>query len=191
MEGMSIESAMVPRRETFAARLRRFLEGPWLLLGAVGLVVVLVSLPLLQDLAVKENELDAIRTMDLLGREVFAAEAPAATLGGVVQGNELLLERLPDTRLLKEGRLLFRHGYLFELLRSESGARVLRAWPFHHGRTGLGAFWSTTEGKLFGHPNSRAAWSGVASPPTSLPAKPTAAPDWRRVPLSLSRAEGL
>ncbi|MFT7671543.1 MAG: hypothetical protein ACI8X5_004264 [Planctomycetota bacterium] len=135
-----------------------------LLMAAVGVVVALVTLPLLRSLALKENEIDALRALDFLGREVYAAENSALTVGDLVESGELAI-RMPDTRLLEGGRVMFHHGYLFDLVPTEDGGRVLRAWPWAHGKTGLGAFWCDAPGILHGHPNSRAMWSGEASAP--------------------------
>ncbi len=192
MEGMQIEGIAVARaRPAVLVRARGLVRGPWLLLVAVGLVVVLVSLPLLRGLALKENELDAIQTMNLLGREVFAAEAEPRTLGELVQTDERLLRRLPDTCLMEDGRLLFRHGYLFELVRPPEGAPGLYAWPFAYGETGLGAFHATSAGELLGHPNQEARWSGPTRNPAGLPGEASSGSvAWREVSSLLSRESG-
>jgi len=114
---------------SLVARLKQMLRGPRVLLLAVGLVVVVVSLPLLRSLALKENELDAMRALDLMGREVFARESAPSTVGELIRGDRDLSTRLPDTRLLEGGRVMFHHGYLFDLVPTENGGRVLRAWP--------------------------------------------------------------
>ena len=108
MEGTLTDRAALPERRTLFASLRRTLRGPRLLLMAVGLVVVLVSLPLLRTLALKENELDAMRVLDLLGREVLAAEAAPLSLGYALQEDKSLSRRLPDSHLLADGRLVLR-----------------------------------------------------------------------------------
>lgn len=192
MEGMQIEGFAVARaRPAFLIRARGLIRGPWLLLAAVGLVVTLVSLPLLRGLALKENELDAIRTMNLLGREVFAGEAEPRTLGELVQTDERLLRRLPDTCLMEGGRLLFRHGYLFELIRPSEGSPLLYAWPFAYGETGLGAFHATSAGELLGHPNQAALWSGPTRTPAGLPGEVSSgSAPWREVSSLLSRDTG-
>ncbi len=140
-------------------------SGSRLLLIAVGAVVVFVTLPLLQGLALKENERDALRVLELVGSQVFAAEAPSLGFDDLLQPRSELARRLPDTRLLAGGRLMFHHGYLFEILERPEGGRELRAWPLRHGETGLGAFWSSAPGSVLGHPNSAAVWSGVGSAP--------------------------
>lgn len=186
MEGMQIEGFAPgrPRLAVALAAAARPLRGPWLLLVAVGVVVVLVSLPLLRGLALKENELDAIQTMSLLGREVFAAEAAPRNLGELVQGDRRLLRRLPDTCLMAEGRLLFRHGYLFELVQPPGGTAFLCGWPFSYGETGLGAFRCTGGGEVLGHPNTEARWSGLEWHPA---ARSEEGLPWREVSSLLKR----
>lgn len=183
MEGMQLEEGIVlpERRCTDASPIRSLVRGPWPLLAAVGLVVVLVSLPRLRGLALKANELDAIQTMSLLEKEVLAAPAEPRTLGELIQSDKALLRRLPDTRLMEDGRLLIRHGYLFELVRT-GGSLGLCAWPLSHGETGLGAFCTTPQGGLLGHPNHEALWNGL-DPPATLP-DPTG---WREVSSLLPR----
>lgn len=173
-------------------RLRAFLSGQRLLLLAVGLVVAVVSLPLLRSLALKENELDALRALDLLGREAFAAEAAPATVGDLLAEGSELAARLPDTRLLDEGRLMFHHGYLFDLVPTPAGGRALRAWPLAHGETGLGAFWSDAPGRCLGHPNRAATWSGLdlASEALADPQDPASSPGWRPVRTPRARTPG-
>lgn len=171
MEGLPLDPSYptdAPRPSAAAVYLRRLFDGPYLLLVAVGVVVVLVSLPLLRGLALRENERDAIRTLRLFGSEVFAAPSESlASLGALVEQDATLHRHLPDTRLVDDGRRLFRHGYLFELVRTEAGTPLLRAWPFSHGETGLGAFLLGPDGRLLGTPNESARFSGPLHPPSS------------------------
>jgi len=164
--------------------------GSRVVLFFVALVVVLVSLPCLKSLALRENELDAIRTLSLLGREFHHGERnpPAAdprTLGQILAADPALRKRLADAEIVAGGRMLLRHGYLFDLARGDIGPPTLRAWPWRHGSTGLGAFLATPRGELLGHPNGEARWSG----PDAAPDAGLGAGDWRRVWLSGTRIE--
>lgn len=160
-----------------------------LLLAGVGLVVVLVTIPLLRSLALRENERDALRALELLAPVALAPGA--ATFSELFQPDGELARRLPDTRLLDAGRVLFHHGYLFEVVDGPGGAPQLRAWPLRHGETGLGVFWSPRPGELHGHPNRGARWSGLeAAPPVppgpgsvELSAGPSG---WRPLPAALA-----
>ena len=172
MEGLPLDpeltrDALPAPPGSLVARARRVLEGPQLLLLAVGTVVVLVTLPLLRGLAVRENERDALRTLRLFGGEVFAAEsaATAPDLASLVEGDPVLIRRLPDTRVLAEAGRIFHHGYLFELSADEGGERYLRAWPYAHGETGYAAFLLGESGELMGHRNPAARWNGPAQAP--------------------------
>ena len=211
MDGATIEGSASPARPARAAALRAFWSPGRVLLCAVGLVVVLVTLLILRSLALRSNELDALWALDLMGGEVFAAEEPAESMAELFHEGGELARRLPDSRLLAGGRLLFHHGYLFELVPSESGGRALRAWPLAHGETGLGAFSSAAPGELLGHPNRAARWSGPGAAPPIPPIRlelgdlePTGAPEaasdlsepggadgWRSVELSDSRSSGM
>lgn len=166
-----------------------------LLLIAVGAVVVFVTLPLLRGLALKENERDALRVLELVGSEVFAAEVAAPGFDELLESRSELARRLPDTRLLAEGRLMFHHGYLFEIFRQPDGGHELRAWPLRHGETGLGAFWSPGPGRVLGHPNRAAAWSGLGGAPEltteSSPASPGNNAGWRPLSLATSGSSGM
>lgn len=131
-------------------------------LTAVGVVVLLVSLPRLREFALRENEADARRLTARLGELCESPQtAPARDLGALLAAEQQLLTRLDDVDWLENGALLRRHGYLFGLA---SDGRSIVAWPWEHGRTGLSAYRSSRE-KLEGHPNPGGAWSGLASPP--------------------------
>lgn len=139
-------------------------------LFAIGLVVVLVSVPRLRALALRSNEDDAWQMIRLLGQEAFGGEvlaAPNRDLGQLVDERPGLAHRLDDTEVLQQGRVLRRHGYLFDLIEA-GGRHELRAWPWRHGRTGVAAFVFTDRGELFGHPNPQALWSGLGRPPAIL-----------------------
>jgi hypothetical protein len=144
-----------------------------LTLAAVALVVLLVSLPRLRDLALRENEADAAWLARRLGELSVQDEAP--TLGELF-GRQGSLRRLAeDAELIEGGRVLRRHGYLFELL--PGPRRAVRAWPWEAGRTGRVALLWTPEVGLVGHPNHDGRWSG------DRPPRPEAAggDGWRRV----------
>lgn len=150
------------------------------------LLVVLVTLPRLRSLAIHENEMDALRTLGVLGGEVFAAESAAPDrLGALFTPESGLERRLADTRVLEDGRLLVRYGYLFELVDDRTG-RGVRAWPVEHGRTGQGAFWLDAERGLHGSSNREARWSGVERPPA-----PADVRAWNPLELPGSRREGI
>ena len=139
-------------------------------LVAVGLVVLLVSLPRLREFALRENETDAASLVARLGR-LCASSVRAAERGDVrdLIASDLTLERqLDDAEFLEDGALLRRHGYLFEILDRDSagsaGARV-RAWPWQCRKTGTAAFAWTDAQVLVGHSNSDGAFSGLAARP--------------------------
>jgi hypothetical protein len=131
-------------------------------LTAVGVVVLLVSLPRLREFALRENEADARRLTARLGELCERAQAaPVRDLGALLASEQQLLQRLDDADWLADGAVLRRHGYLFGL--APDGQSVV-AWPWEHGRTGVQVYRSAHE-KLEGHPNPGGAWSGLASPP--------------------------
>jgi len=149
------------RRPTHA-RLGRLHWADAAVLTAVGIVVLLVSLPRLREFALRENEADARRLTARLGELCDRAQAaPPRDLGALLASEQLLLERLDDADWLADGAVLRRHGYLFGL--APDGQSIV-AWPWEHGRTGVSAYRSSRE-KLEGHPNSGGAWSGLATPP--------------------------
>jgi hypothetical protein len=205
MDGTWVEQASSPTRRSPLKVLRSLWRPSRLLICAVGLVVVLVTLMMLRSLALRSNELDAVRALSLISDEVFATEAPADSIGEMFEADGKLARRLPDSRLLAGGRLMFHHGYLFELVPDGAGQRVLHAWPLAHGETGLGAFSIAAPGQLLGHPNRSARWSGTAAAPSVhfLEAAPESTPGpsaireiaeddgWRRVQLSASRGSGM
>lgn len=162
-----------------------------LTIAALLLVVGVVSIPLLRTHALRQNELDALRSLaqlavplDALAR---AGRAPA-TVGHLLELEPDLARRLIDAELLEGGQLLRRHGYLFDLAPplpgTASSGPVLRAWPWSHGRTGLGAFVQAPHGELLGHPNREGLWTGPNPPPRP---GDTASDAWRR--LRPSRAD--
>jgi len=146
-----------------------------LTLVAVGLVVLLVSLPCLRDFAVRENEREARallpRLAGLTGQKLETAEPARAALDPVLDIGRLFAARpglaagLPDARAGDDGRTLRHHGYVFAGLRAASGGRVaLLAWPWDHGRTGEQAYLFLPGQGLFEHPNPGGRWSGARGP---------------------------
>lgn len=181
----------------WATRLGRVLErvpsADRLTIAALLLVVALVSVPLLRTHALRQNEEDALRSLALLAGPLATlaqgGRAPA-TIGHLLELEPDLARRLIDAELLDGGRLLRRHGYLFDLApplpHAAGRGPILRAWPWSRGRTGLGAFVQAAEGELFGHPNREGLWSGPNPPPRPgdefRPAVGGGAPDtWRRL----------
>ena len=149
-------------------------------LVAVGLVVLLVSLPRLRDFALRENESDARTLVARLG-QLAEREAQVAESGNVealVAREPALLRQLDDLEFLDRGRLLRRHGYLFELL-SGAGARAagtnVRAWPWQYRKTGHSAYaWGPARALLV-HANAGGEWSGPEFPPE------VADPSWKKL----------
>jgi len=162
---------------------RGFLTGDSLALGAIGLVVVLVSCPRLRDFVLRSNEDDARATVQLLAHEVFAAERPAADvtdIGRMIEQDAGLAHRLQDAKSIEAGRRLQYHGYFFELVRDDIGEAVLYAWPRDCGRTGVGAYVYSLASGLLGHPNGDARWSGSERPLAGAGIRPVAAANgWR------------
>lgn len=191
----SAAASTAPAAATAQVEAGSLRSGSRLLLLAVGTVVVLVTLPLLRSLALKENERDALRVLELVGPRVFAAETGAVGFGELLQPEGELSRRLPDTRLLADGQLMFHHGYLFEIVPDADGAPGVRAWPLRHGETGLGAFWSLGPGRVLGHPNRAATWSGLGDAPELEPEpEPDAAAEptgWRALQIGPSGRAGM
>lgn len=156
-----------------------FVDGATLALIAT--VVVLVSLPRLRRFALRENETDAISMLRMLAADADA-HGDALDDGGL---SALLAAsthhriRLEDVEVLADGRLR-RHGYVFEAVREPNGRRVLLAWPWEHGRSGLGAFAVEPGGPVLGLPNEDGRISGPEDPPPA-PQRDAGAP-WRVVP---------
>ena len=138
-------------------------------LFAIGLVVLLVSLPRLRRFAIRENETDAIHALRILSSDALehGEVLSAGGLGALLAASPAHQNRLADVELLDDGRLR-RHGYLFDAVESAPGRWTLRAWPWEHGRTGLGAF-RARDGALAGFANRGGRYSGPASPPPAEP----------------------
>jgi len=140
-----------------------------LTLAAIGVVVVVVTLPVLRGFGLRENELDALRMLRALAAEPapaagLAASNRPASLTDLAASDLVLRKRLEDLESLPDGRLR-RHGYLFDVLHLAPGEPMLRAWPWEHARTGRGAFvWSPSRGVL-GNRNTDGRFSGAGSAP--------------------------
>lgn len=156
---------------------------------AVVAVLIVVSVPRLRGLALQENLADARATAQVLAR-AWAERDPDS--GASVGLEELLgsapLDSLSDAEILAEGRLLRRHGYLFELTRlfapadatwggpeAERGLPAVRAWPWAHGRTGTKAYLVLSDGTRLEHPNDPPRWQGLGG----AGAPPLEVPGWR------------
>jgi len=153
-----------------AARSGRMRALDALTLGAVAVVVLLVSLPRLQDLAVRENEGDARWLTARLGELCAEPASAPGDIRALLESQPTLTRLLDDAEYLEGGRLLRRHGYLFEIVaaqdeRAGCGAATVRAWPWNHERTGRSAYlWRCGE-PLRAHANAQGRWSGVARRP--------------------------
>lgn len=128
-------------------------------LAAIAVVVALVSLPRLRQFALRENESDAIRLVRVL------AAGGDQPLDERFRPGSALARRVGDVELLAGG-VLRRHGYLFDCVRTQGGAPMVRAWPWTHQHTGLGAFVWTPERGLVAHANADGRFSGIESPPS-------------------------
>lgn len=159
---------------------RRLSVADCITLVAVGVVVVLVSLPRLQVFAMRENETDAMGLLRLLGSRELAADARAPhRIADLDLSDPALQRRLRSLEVLADGRLFERYGYLFDLT-GEGGDRSLRAWPRQWGETGRRAFVLGPGGGLWSHPNDDGRWEGRDQPPRGSWSE---AEGWRPVPL--------
>jgi len=152
-------------------------------LAAVVLVLVVVSVPRLQDLARQENEADARVTAELLARALRTLPAASEpSLRDLVRRPELS-GGLSDAELLQHGSLLRRHGYLFEVTRLSpslslpaaplsllsgdpgalAGMPAIRAWPWAHGSSGEIAFLVTAAGACLLRDDTALRWHGLES----------------------------
>ncbi len=142
----------------------RFIDGA--VLGLIALVVVLVSLPRLRRFALRENESDAIRALRVLADDALADQDALRTcdLGALLAASSSHRVRLEDVEVLEGGRLR-RHGYLFGAVEQAPGRRVLLAWPWNHGSTGLAAFAIEPGADPLGLANEDGRFSGPERPP--------------------------
>jgi hypothetical protein len=143
-------------------------------LTGVGFLLASVSLSLVGDFAARENERDAIRTLELLRRSLGSGEVHASgSLREVAEVDPELVRQLENRHWLDGGERLLHHGYLFDRV-GPADAPVLRAWPWRHGQTGRGAFVHRPDRGLLAHPNDEGLWNGPESAPSTEPGA-----DWR------------
>lgn len=148
---------------------------------AVVAVLIVVSLPRLRGLAVQENEGDARATAQLLAGalgEPPSQGGPVPKIADLLRRPELL--SLSDAELFADGRVLRRHGYLFEVahfsppaarpgaLEALPGCPAIRAWPWAHGRTGIAAYVVAADGTSLEHENQPPLWQGPEAAGSAL-----------------------
>jgi hypothetical protein len=153
---------------TAGARARSLPLVDYLTIGAILMVVVLVSIPRLRGFALRANELDAMHMLQALSAQPAPTghEAMGDDLALLVLRDAGLRRRLEDLECLDDGRLR-RHGYLFDMTMLRPGEPMLRAWPWTHGQTGRGAFVWTPQRGLLGFANTDGRFSGSDHPPLS------------------------
>jgi len=147
----------------------------------IALVVLLVSLPRLRHFALRENETDAIRMLRLLAADTLTNREflGAGDLSSLLAANPDHRVRLEDVEVLDDGRLR-RHGYVFDSVRDADGRRILLAWPWDHGSTGLAVFAIEPGGPVLGLPNQDGRISGPQNPPHAPPRG--LGDGWRAIP---------
>jgi len=167
---VSSAAASAPSR-TAAANVRSLSWIDRLTLAAIGVVVVVVTLPVLRGFGLRENERDALRMLRVLAAEpARGAEAgagagtPQATLATLAATDRVLQKRLEDLEMLPDGRLR-RHGYLFDVSALGPGEPMLRAWPWDHAQTGRGAYVWTPRRGILGFGNADGRFSGPDGAP--------------------------
>lgn len=167
---VSAAAASAPGR-TAAANVRSLSWIDRLTLAAIGVVVVVVTLPVLRGFGLRENERDALRMLRVLaaeparGLEASAVPGTAqASLAALAATDRVLQKRLEDLEMLPDGRLR-RHGYLFDVSTLGPGEPMLRAWPWEHAQTGRGAFVWTPRRGILGYGNSEGRFSGPDGAP--------------------------
>jgi hypothetical protein len=136
-------------------------------LGLVVAIVVMVSLPRLRDLGLRENAGDAERTVRRVALLLAPPQAALRSLQQLVASDTILSRSLVDGGWTADGRLRC-HGYLFEL-RAGPASPVVYAWPWLHGRTGRECFASgNATDMLWCDPNRDGSASGPEQPPVDL-----------------------
>ncbi len=132
--------------------------------GALLLVVCLVSLPRLADYVSRTNEADARVALALLGQDCFpdGTSEPVWALADMAGWSPTLRHRLVDARPLEGAEGLLYHGYLFALRPTTDGQTWLIAWPRRGECTGAAVYaWAPGQGALVAAPATRRRWSGV------------------------------
>lgn len=144
------------------------------LVGAIALLVVLVSLPRFRAHVLRANQEDARLTLDLLGQTVFAegwldgfdpGKAPEE-LFDVVLSEDRLLHRFQDARRVEGAPQMLHHGYLVDTGNVLAGGLrrpALVTWPSTYGKSGDTAFARTRDGSMYAHRNG-GLWTGPAHP---------------------------
>jgi hypothetical protein len=180
VDGTVVVDLALPARAHARAAQRGLSRRDQWMLFLIGLVVVLVSLPRLRRFALRENETDAARMLRVLWSEAETqgVRLHPGVLGALFGPGTGLQNRSEDVELLDDGRLR-RHGYLFDVVEDARGRTFIGAWPWEHGRTGLGAF-SIDERGLVGCVNEAGTFSGPARPPTCADLEN--ARGWRALP---------
>ena len=133
----------------------------YLTLCAVGALLFLVSVPRVHQLAVQDNERDALSAIRALAQEAFSSGLSASPTSEELSAS--LSSRLKDVRFDPTSKVIRRHGYLFEVVRGEPGSEFARAWPARFGETGANAFILRPDGAIMIHSNETAGWSGFSS----------------------------
>jgi hypothetical protein len=140
--------------------MRSALSSRNLALGAVAVLLFLVSVPRVHELALQDNQRDAQSAVRVLAEAAFPASATEKL--SPYELSVALSERLRDVRFHKDSGLIQRHGYLFEVSSDTKGSDLIRAWPVDHGETGVMAYMMDNDSPLRTHRNSNATWSGVS-----------------------------
>jgi hypothetical protein len=163
-DAVSSEVPRTPGAATASASSSRLLD--YVTIGAIVLVVALVSVPQLRGFALRENELDAMRTLRLIAAQPAPANIPVGRcdLAYLVAHDASLRRRLEDVEYLSDGRVR-RHGYLFDIASMQPGEPMLRAWPWSPGTTGRGAFVWTPQRGLLGCANKDGVFAGPNGAP--------------------------
>jgi len=189
---MTTAAPAVPRQVTFLG----LTPAGFASLAAVLAVFLVVSLPRLQGLARLENESDACATAELFVRTLAALDetAPGAHFRTLAERADLG-RALTDGEWLEEGRLLRRHGYLFELcpppaalqaaglslaltaaLPARAPRFAVRTWPWS-ADTGRSVFVASECGAVLAHANDDGRWRGLERRPEARELS-----GWRRLP---------
>lgn len=140
------------------------------LIGAIALLVVLVSLPRFRAHVLSSNREDAQLALVILAPVVFEQQWPeklrvtddAPDLSHVVDLTPALAHRFPDARSLEASSGLLHHGYRIDTGFVHDGPLhrpALVAWPDDYGRSGDAAYAITADGTVYAHPNG-GLWSG-------------------------------